>query len=239
MSEPPNRQREQELAQDLREMANALSHDLRAPLRAIDGFSRALSEECRPNISARGQEYLKWIVDAAQGMARQIEALVALGRLSTADLRWQTVDLSLLALQVSAGLQATDPGRTVQVTIAPGLMIPGDERLLGLVLDQLFQNAWTFTRDSPRPQVTLGREDRPEGTAFFVRDNGIGFENNQVERLFQPFSRLHSPDQAPVGLGVGLCKARRAVTRMGGRIWAEGKPGQGATVYFTVGSPPG
>jgi light-regulated signal transduction histidine kinase (bacteriophytochrome) len=230
--------RPQDLERDLRELANALSHDLRAPLRAIDGFSRALAEECQSSISPRGHEYLKWITDAAQGMARQIEALVSTARLSVADVRWQPVDVSNIAQQVAAVQNAAHPQHPVQANIASGLQVQGDVRLIGVVMETLMQNAWAFTSQAKPAQVTVGQELGDGGRpAFFVRDNGLGFAPNQAERLFQPFCRLHTADQAPVGLGMGLCKARRAVARMGGEIWAKSEPGQGATFFFTVGSP--
>jgi light-regulated signal transduction histidine kinase (bacteriophytochrome) len=232
----------QDLEQELREMANALSHDLRAPLRAIDGFSRALSEECKENLTPRGQEYLKWISESVHGMGRQIEALVSTARLSVADLHWQTLDVSALAQQIAAVQNAAHPQHTVEVEIATGLQVTADSRLLGVVLESLMQNAWVFSGQTAHPRVEVGRQLRQmAGQArpvFFVRDNGLGFSASQAERLFQPFSRLHTQDQAPVGLGMGLCKSRRATARMGGEIWAEGSPGQGATFYFTIGSPP-
>jgi light-regulated signal transduction histidine kinase (bacteriophytochrome) len=231
----------QDLEQDLREMANALSHDLRAPLRAIDGFSRALGEECQGNLTPRGQEYLKWISEAVHGMGRQIEALVSTARLSVAELRWQTVDVTALAQQIAAVQNATHPQRTVDVEIASGLQVTADARLLEVVLEALMQNAWVFSGRTAQARVEVGRQLRQVAgqtrPAFFVRDNGLGFSANQAERLFQPFSRLHTPDQAPVGLGMGLCRARRATARMGGEIWGEGSPDQGATFYFTIGSP--
>ena len=230
----------QDLEQELREMANALSHDLRAPLRAIDGFSRALGEECQGKLSPRGQEYLKWIGEAVQGMGRQIEALVSMARLSVAELRWETVDVSALARQIAAAQDAAHPRHPIQVDIAGGMEVTADARLLGVALESLMQNAWVFSGQNPQARVEVGRELRQEAgqarPVFFVRDNGIGFNASQAERLFQPFSRLHTPDQAPVGLGMGLCKARRAVARMGGDMWGQGGPDQGATFYFTVGS---
>jgi light-regulated signal transduction histidine kinase (bacteriophytochrome) len=230
----------QDLEQELREMANALSHDLRAPLRAIDGFSRALGEECQGNLTPRGQEYVKWIGEAVHGMGRQIEALVSVARLSVAEVRWQKLDVSQLAQQIAAAQDAAHPQRSVQVEIAAGLEEVADARLLGVVLEALMQNAWAFSCRTPQPRVEVGRQQKAGHArpVFFVRDNGLGFSASQAERLFQPFSRLHAPDQAPVGLGMGLCKARRAVARMGGEIWGEADPGQGATFYFTVGSPP-
>lgn len=232
----------QDLEQELREMANALSHDLRAPLRAIDGFSRALGEECLGNLTPRGQEYLKWISEAVHAMGRQIEALVSTTRLSVAEVCWQTLDVSALAQQIAAVQSAAHPQRTVKVEIASGLQVTADARLLEVVLESLMQNAWVFSGQTAQARVEVGRELRQVAgqtrPAFFVRDNGVGFSTNQSERLFQPFSRLHTPDQAPVGLGMGLCKARRAAERMGGDIWGESSPGQGATFYFTVGSPP-
>jgi light-regulated signal transduction histidine kinase (bacteriophytochrome) len=232
----------QDLEQELREMANALSHDLRAPLRAIDGFSRALSEECKENLTPRGQEYLKWISESVHGMGRQIEALVSTARLSVAELRWQALDVTALAQQIAAVQNAAHPQLTVEVQIASGLQVTADSRLLGVVLESLMQNAWVFSGQTAQARVEVGCQPRQISgqtrPVLFVRDNGLGFSNSQAERLFQPFSRLHTPDQAPVGLGMGLCKARRAVARMGGEIWAEGSPGQGATFYFTVGSPP-
>jgi light-regulated signal transduction histidine kinase (bacteriophytochrome) len=231
----------QDLEQELREMANALSHDLRAPLRAIDGFSRALGEECQGNLTPRGQEYLKWISESVHGMGRQIEALVSTARLSVAELRWQTLDVTALAQQIAAVQDAAHPRLTVEVEIASGMQATADSRLLGVVLESLMQNAWVFSGQTAQARVEVGCQLRQLAgqtrPVFFVRDNGLGFSASQAERLFQPFSRLHTPDQAPVGLGMGLCKARRATSRMGGEIWAEGSPGQGATFYFTIGSP--
>jgi light-regulated signal transduction histidine kinase (bacteriophytochrome) len=232
----------QDLEQELREMANALSHDLRAPLRAIDGFSRALGEECHGNLSPRGQEYLKWITESVHGMGRQLEALVSMARLSVAEVRWQTVDLSALAQQIAAVQNAAHPGLAIEVEIASGVQVTADSRLLGLVLESLMQNAWVFSGQRPGARVEVGCQLRQMAgqtrPVFFVRDNGLGFGANQAERLFQPFSRLHTPDQAPVGLGMGLCKARRAIARMGGEIWAKSTPGAGSTFFFTIGTAP-
>ena len=229
------------LEQELREIANALSHDVRAPLRAIDGFSRALADECSANISGRGKEYLGWIGEAAQGMARQMDTLVGLARLSTLELRIQPVDLGLLAQDVVSHLRTAFPGHPMQVELADGLTVDGDPTLLRTLLESLLTNAWAFTRGVPEPRVQIGsRGPLAASTSsstervFCVADNGIGFDPGQTQRLFLPFSRVHTPAQAAVGLGMGLCRARRAVGRHGGRIWAESSPGPGATFCFTL-----
>jgi signal transduction histidine kinase len=223
-----------ELEQELRDLAAALSHDLRAPLRAMDGFSQVLLDQYAPAIDEQGQQYLRFIRDSAADFGRQLAAVVDVLRLGSMDLRPAQVDLGALAAGVVERLRAPEPERVVDVTIAAGLSARGDERLLRVLLESLLSNAWKFTRSSPQARIEVGRT---EGHAFFVRDNGVGFDPAYAGRLFQPFGRLHPPAES-AGIGMGLARARRVVLRHGGRVWAEGAPERGATFSFTVGELP-
>jgi signal transduction histidine kinase len=209
----------------------SVSHDLRAPLRAIGGFARALEDECRASMDERCADYVRRICRGVDRMGTLIDGLLDLSRVSRAELRVQDVDLSALAEEVVAELRQASPNGSAQVDIAPGLRTRGDRRLLHVVLANLIGNAWKFTARRDAPHVEVGWS---ETGAFFVRDNGAGFDAKQAYRLFAPFQRFHSPKDFE-GTGIGLANVQRAVARHGGRVWAESEPDRGATFYFSIG----
>ena len=215
--------------QDLESFAYSVSHDLRAPLRAIDGFSRLLLERHGGTIGDDGREYLQRVRNAAGRMGSLIESLLKMARLGRAGLKPATLDLGRMAADVVAELRANEPGRDVEVVIQPGLSADGDPNLVRNLLQNLLGNAWKFTRDCPRARIEVGRE----GDEFFVRDNGAGFPAEYADKLFRPFQRLHAQEQF-AGDGIGLASVKRIVERHGGTIRAEGTQGQGATFRFTL-----
>ncbi|HTA21045.1 MAG TPA: response regulator, partial [Polyangia bacterium] len=219
--------------QALDSFSYSVSHDLRAPLRAIDGFSRALAEDCADVLDARGRDHLARVSRGVARMSSLIEALLDLARLSRANVATDVVDLSSLASAVVADLRQAAPARDVVVEIADHLVAHGDRRLLNVVLVNLLGNAWKFTGRTPEARITVGREDGGE-RPFFVRDNGAGFDVSYAKRLFAPFQRFHGADEFE-GTGIGLATVQRVIAKHGGRIWADAAPDRGATFYFTLG----
>jgi PAS domain S-box-containing protein len=232
------RERTAELEQanmELEAFAYSVSHDLRAPLRSIDGFSQALLEDCADQLDTGGQDSLRRIRAAAQRMAQLIDDLLKLSRLTRADLHVTQVDLSELAASVSQELRASEPRRQSTIRIADGLVASGDPVLLRTVLENLLGNAWKFSAPKPATLIEVGSASIAGETAYYVRDNGVGFNLAYADKLFGPFQRLHSQSEFP-GTGIGLASVRRIVRRHGGRIWAEAQPGQGATLWFSLGT---
>jgi len=215
---------------ELESFSYSVSHDLRAPLRAIDGFSQALLEDYAAQLDPRAQGYLERVRRAAQRMAGLIDALLKLAKVARARVDFSDVDISALAASVVAELRESEPGRRVDVEIQPGLRALGDPHLLHIVVTNLLGNAWKFTRRAERAQVRVGKNGEGE---FYVRDNGAGFEMTYASKLFGAFARLHSPEEYE-GTGIGLATVARIVHRHGGDIRAEGAPGAGATFYFTL-----
>lgn len=211
-----------------------VSHDLRTPLSIIDGFSQALLENYAATLDARGRDYLQRICGATQRMADLIDALLGLSHVTRAELVWEVVDVSALARAIATDLQRCEPTRQAEFVIADGVVAHGDARLLGVVLENLFSNAWKFTARQPQARIEFGSLPQREGSlVFFVRDNGVGFDMVHADKLFRAFQRLHGRTEYP-GTGVGLATVQRIIQRHGGRIWAEGAVGQGATFYFTL-----
>lgn len=225
------RTRELSLAnQELETFAYSVSHDLRAPLRSIDGFSRLLNERYRDVIDASGLDYLQRIRNATARMSELIDALLKMSRVSRAELKIAPVDLGAMAAEVAADLRNADPGRSVAFSIEHGLVAKGDPALLRNLMDNLLGNAWKFTSGVADARIEVGRNAQGE---FFVRDNGAGFEPEYAAKLFRPFQRLHSQEQY-AGHGIGLASVRRIVERHGGSVRAEGQAGLGATFYFRL-----
>ncbi|HET9030619.1 MAG TPA: PAS domain-containing protein [Candidatus Aquilonibacter sp.] len=225
------RTRQLEIANnELESFSYSVSHDLRAPLRAIDGFSQALVEDYGDVLDERGRGYSERVRKAAQRMADLIDALLRLAKVARAPMTFAEVDLSALATTVVEDLREGDPERPVAVTVEPGLTATGESHLLAIVLQNLIGNAWKFTRRCDRPAIAVGRD--PQGE-FFVRDNGAGFDMAYGNKLFGAFQRLHSADEYE-GTGIGLATVARIVHRHGGSIRAEGAIGEGATFYFTL-----
>ena len=222
--------------EELEAFAWAVSHDLRAPLRAVDGFSELVLEDEGDALSEEGRADLERVRAGAQRMGKLIDALLALSRLGRKPISVGRVDLSRLARRLAGELAELDPGRAVDVRIAPGCKVTSDADLLEVVLANLLGNAWKFTAGRDPAHVEFGELQQEDGRVFYVRDDGAGFDPAHAERLFQPFQRLHPEGEYP-GTGIGLATVRRTVTRLGGRCWAEGEPGRGATFFFTVPDP--
>ncbi|MBL8786797.1 MAG: response regulator [Deltaproteobacteria bacterium] len=222
---------------ELEAFSYSVSHDLRAPLRTIEGFSQALLEDHADQLDAAGRDYLMRVRRAADRMVELIEALLRLARVGTGELSPELVDLSFLARDVAADLELGDPGRTVDFTIEPGLVAHCDPRLMRIVLVNLLGNAWKFTKGVATPEVRFGMTPDAEGRpVYFVADNGVGFAMSRASKLFAPFSRLHSTEDYP-GTGVGLATVARIVERHGGRIQVDSAPSRGATFSWTLGEP--
>jgi PAS domain S-box-containing protein len=219
--------------EELEAFAYSVSHDLRAPLRGIDGFCQALVEDYSGQLDKTANGYLHRIRAGAARMGELIDDLLDLSRLSRSKIVRESVDLSELASQIGADLASREPDRRVDLVVEPGLVADGDRRLLVLLLENLLENAWKFTRRKDRARVEVGRKDAGGATAYYVRDNGAGFDMQYVKRLFGAFQRLHSNDEFE-GTGIGLATVQRIVSRHGGRIWAEGAVDEGATFYFTI-----
>ena len=220
--------------QELEAFSYSVSHDLRAPLRAIDGFSQAVIEDYADRLDEHGKDYLNRVRAATQRMGLLIDDMLALSRVTRAEMRHETVDLSALAAEVFAELQKSEPARKVIWDIEPGLTGVGDERLLRMALVNLLGNAWKFTSRKEQPRIEFGATLNADGTTeFFVRDNGTGFDMAYADKLFGVFQRLHSAAEFP-GTGVGLAIVQRIIHRHGGKVRGVGIPDQGATFYFTL-----
>ncbi len=224
---------------ELEAFSYSVSHDLRTPLSAIDGFSNLLGKDLETGAaSERNKHYLARIRAGVVQMGELIDALLSLARVSRTSLRWDKVDLSALAKSVLDGYREREPGRTAQFDIEPELMAQGDPRLLQQVLDNLLGNAWKFSRRQPQTHIVFRRERGADGEAVYaVQDQGAGFDMAYSDKLFGAFERLHSVAEF-AGTGIGLATVQRIVTRHGGRVWAESAPGHGATFYFTLGEAP-
>jgi len=218
---------------ELDAFAYSVSHDLRAPLRSIDGFSQVLLEDYGAGLDEAGRDSLQRVRAASQRMATLIDDLLKLARVTRTEMRTERVDLSGMARELVLDIQRTTPDRQVEFAIAPGLEAQGDSRLLRVVLDNLLRNGWKYTGKQPQPRVEFTAMDENGGRVFVIKDNGAGFDMKYADKLFGVFQRLHSTAEFE-GTGVGLATVRRIINRHGGRIWAEGIVDQGATFYFTL-----
>ncbi len=224
-----------------------ISHGLKGPLRSIEGFTRALTEDYAEKLDDTARNYLRRVNDASVRMSELIEAILTLSRQTRGELKETSVNLSELARMTADELKRKEPRRKVNFIIAEGIKVKGDRMMLGLVMQNLFQNAWKFTSKHESARIEFGRCELPDANCtvkskiqnpkseiFYVRDNGAGFEMEYADKLFMPFMRLHSESEFP-GLGVGLSTVNHIISRHGGRIWAEGEPEKGATFYFSLG----
>jgi two-component system NtrC family sensor kinase len=218
---------------ELEAFSYSVSHDLRAPLRSIDGFSKLLLDDHAGKLDAKGQEYLQLVRASAQRMGELIDDLLLLSRVGRADLRRDQIDLSEIARGVSEGLNKKDPDRHVKWCVEDQLLVEADSGLMRVAFDNLLGNAWKFTAKVSAPRIEVGTNRQEGVAAFFVRDNGAGFDMEYAEKLFSPFQRLHTESEF-AGTGIGLATVHRIIDRHGGRIWAESAVDHGATFYFTI-----
>jgi PAS domain S-box-containing protein len=220
-------------SRELESFSYSVAHDLRAPLRGIDGFSQALLDDYSDKLDVEGQRYLARVRESAQHMAQLIESLLTLARVTQSDIRRERVDLTALARATAERLKSSQATRNVEFLIAKGLTCTGDIRLLGVVFENLLGNAWKFTRNEAVGRIEIGSDQQDGQATFFVRDNGAGFDMAFASKLFGVFQRLHASHEFE-GTGIGLATVQRIIRRHGGRIWAEGKVAGGATFYFTL-----
>jgi signal transduction histidine kinase len=220
---------------ELAAFAYSVSHDLRAPLRAIDAFSQALLEDFGQVLDGEGSDYLRRICANATRMSQLIDDLLKLSRLTRAEIHCEPIDLSAVARSIASDLQRAAPERSVTFAIEPDVMASGDPRLLRVLLENLLGNAWKYTSRHASAHIEFGRAYAQGEVTYFVRDDGAGFDPAYADRLFRPFQRLHTADEFE-GAGVGLATVQRVVRRHGGRIWAEAAPEHGATFFFTLGT---
>jgi two-component system sensor histidine kinase/response regulator len=220
--------------QELESFSYAVSHDLRAPLRRIEAFSRAVLESQEARLDPDGRRFVDRIQEASRQMSQLIDDVLHLSKVSRAELRQQEVDLSALAGAILERLRESDADRVVEMRVRPGVTVTGDGRLLRIALANLLDNAWKFTAREPAGRIEFGMTTVAEEPTYFVRDNGAGFDMAYAHRLFGPFQRLHLASEFP-GSGIGLATVQRIIHRLGGRVWAEGLVGQGATFSFTLG----
>ena len=219
---------------ELEAFSYSVAHDLRSPLRIIDGYSHILLEDFADSLDDDRKKYLRKVREAAQHMAQLIDALLLLARVTRAEIHRVDVDLTALARRVSERLRAASPERDGAFIVEDGLRGSGDSHLLGVLLENLLGNAWKFTSKCKQAEITFGCDKRDGKPKYFVQDNGAGFEMAYAARLFGAFQRLHSASEFE-GTGIGLATVQRVVHRHDGRVWAEGKIDGGATFYFTLG----
>jgi two-component system sensor histidine kinase EvgS len=219
---------------ELESFSYSVSHDLRAPLRSIDGFSHSLLEDYAGQLDDTGRDYLRRVRNSAQRMGRLIDAMLLLSRVMRRRIKRESIDLGAMAQAAIRKLRDYEPQREVEVDIAPGLHGWGDAHLIEIVLDNLLGNAWKYTGKTDKPRIAFGSTNDNGKIIYHVRDNGVGFDMEYADKLFESFQRLHKADEFE-GTGIGLATVARIIRRHNGRVWAESEVGQGATFYFTLG----
>ncbi len=219
---------------ELEAFCHSVSHDLRAPLRTLDGFSEALLEDYGDRLDAQARDYLQRIRKGAERMGQLIDDLLRLSRITRHELRLEALDLVPMARSIFEDLRAAEPQREVRLDMPATLPVRGDSRLLRIMLENLLSNAWKYTRPRKVAEITLGISEEGGETVYWIRDNGVGFDMSYADKLFGVFQRLHHQDEFP-GTGVGLATVARIVERHGGRIWADAEKGLGAIFFFTLG----
>ncbi|MBI2469749.1 MAG: hypothetical protein HYV59_00695 [Planctomycetes bacterium] len=220
---------------ELEAFSYSVSHDLRAPLRAIDGFSQALLEDYAGQFEEQGRDYLQRVRAATQRMAQLIDDMLKLSRITRAEVGREDVDLSALAQEIVSDLNRAQPDRKVEFVIASGLRAHGDSRLLRIALENLLSNAFKFTGTRPKARIEFGLMEKDGKPVYFVRDDGVGFNMAYADKLFGAFQRLHDTREFP-GTGIGLAIVQRVIYKHGGKVWAEGEVEKGSAFFFTVGS---
>ncbi|MDP3682610.1 MAG: ATP-binding protein, partial [Ignavibacteria bacterium] len=218
---------------ELEAFSYSVSHDLRAPLRGIDGFSQILLEDYQDKIDLQGKNYLQRIRSAAQRMAQLIDAILDLSRVNRSEINRQQINLSEVAREIAGNLHEIQPERQVEFIIQEGIKAFGDGQLLRIVLENLINNAWKFTSKHPSARIEFGIQQQKEKPVYFIRDDGSGFDMNNAQKLFGAFQRLHTTTEFP-GTGIGLATIQRVIHRHGGEVWAEGEVEKGATFYFSI-----
>src|SRR5712672_947652 len=218
---------------ELESFSYSISHDLRAPLRSIDGFSQALLEDYSGKLDPTAQEHLQRVRRAAQRMSVLIDDMLNLSRVNRSAMRRENLDLSAVANSIAADLKETEPDRRVEFVIESGINVVGDSRLLQAAMENLLRNSWKYTSANSSARIEFGTSKENGKHSFFVRDDGAGFDQRYADRLFGAFQRLHSATEFP-GTGIGLATVQRIIHRHGGEIWAEGAVERGATFYFTL-----
>jgi signal transduction histidine kinase len=218
---------------ELEAFSYSVSHDLRAPLRSIDGFSQAIIEDYGDGIDERGKDYLRRVRSAAQRMAHLIDDMLKLSRLTRNEMVLQEIDLSAIARDIADRMRNLEPERKVEFLIQPDLMVKGDWHLLRIALENLFNNAWKYTSKHPSARIEFGSRNVDREQVCFVKDDGAGFDMKYAKKLFGAFQRMHNEEEFP-GTGVGLATVQRIIHRHGGKIWAESEVEKGATFHFTI-----
>jgi PAS domain S-box-containing protein len=218
---------------ELEAFSYSASHDLRAPLRTIEGFSQALLEDCEDKLDIQGKNYLIRIRAATRRMAELIEDLLQLSRITRTETNMGKINLTGIARSVIDELQKSQPQRHVEIRIADGLEEIADSKLMRIVLENLLGNAWKFTEKQAKAVIEFGCTTEGKNKVYFIRDNGVGFDMAYADKLFVPFQRLHTEEEFP-GTGIGLATVRRIIHRHGGKVWTEGETGKGATFYFRL-----
>ncbi len=221
------------LNKELEAFSYSVSHDLRAPLRSIDGFSKILLEDYDDKLDDTGRDYLHRVRAATQRMGQLIDDMLTMSRITRRDMKPQIVDLSGVAGGIAGELTQREPGRRVNWRIQPGLATLGDEALLKIALSNLIENSWKFTSKKEEATIEVGSKEIDGDEVFYVGDDGAGFDMQYIHKLFTPFQRLHRAEDF-TGTGIGLALVQRVINRHGGRVWAEGEEGKGATFYFTI-----
>jgi light-regulated signal transduction histidine kinase (bacteriophytochrome) len=218
---------------ELESYSYSISHDLRAPLRTLDGFSEMVIEEYGDKLDETGKEYLNRIRKAGQTMSQLTEDILKLSRITRAEMHRDEVNLTEMAGTIAGELQRAQPERIAEIIIAPDMIVNGDKALLEILLRNLLDNAWKYTGKCSNARIEMGVNRQDGKSVYFIRDNGVGFDIQYKNKLFQPFQRLHSSKDYP-GTGIGLATAQRVVRRHGGDIWVESELNKGTTFYFTL-----
>jgi len=218
---------------ELEAFSYSVSHDLRTPLRSIDGFSQALLEDYQDKLDDTAKSYLDRVRKATQHMGSLIDDMLKLSRVTRSEIHHESVDLSTMVMEILEKLQQNNPARTVDVIIQEAVFVNGDPNLLQIALENLVGNAFKFSSKEAQPQFEFGTIVKEGKTACFIRDNGVGFDMAYVNNLFGAFQRLHTSLEFP-GTGIGLATVRRIINRHGGKVWVEAEVGKGATFYFTL-----
>ncbi len=221
---------------ELEAFSYSVSHDLRAPLNTVNGFSQLLEKRAGSVLDEKSTHYLDRMRAACRQMGELIEGLLALAKVSREPLTFSEVDLTALVEKLHRECTEREPGRRVELNVEKNMLVSGDPLLLSVVVQNLLSNAWKYSATVPEPAIQVGRTIQPDGEeVFFVKDNGVGFDMAYVDKLFGVFQRLHSPEDF-AGTGIGLANVKRVIERHGGRVWAQGRPGEGADFYFTLAS---